>query len=148
MTSGTLTEALVRTLDRAATALGRDRKRPQHLVRGTRGEEAAYFYLRKFGYVMVARNYRSSRRKGEVDLIGFDGDTLCFIEVKTLSKRGFVPAEAQVDAAKQRELRYMARDYLNHRRDEQAYRFDVISVYLPDDAPPEFHLIKNAFPIR
>ena len=62
MTSGTLTQALVRTLDRAATALGRDRKRPQHLIRGTRGEEAAYFYLRKFGYVMVARNYRSSRR--------------------------------------------------------------------------------------
>jgi len=36
------------------------------------GEEEAYFYLRKLGYVMVARNYRSARRQGEIDLIGWE----------------------------------------------------------------------------
>ncbi|MCU1296428.1 MAG: hypothetical protein JWO91_706 [Acidobacteriaceae bacterium] len=34
------------------------------------GEEDAYFYLRRQGYLMVARNFRSSLRRGEIDLIG------------------------------------------------------------------------------
>ena len=54
---------------------------------------------------------RSARRKGEVDLIGWEGDTLCFIEVKTRSSREFRPAEASVDFEKQRELRIMSREY-------------------------------------
>jgi putative endonuclease len=57
--------------------------RPAHQQTGRRGEEAAYFFLRKLGYVMVARNYRTPRRRGEIDLIGWDDDVLCFVEVKT-----------------------------------------------------------------
>ena len=45
-------------------------KGPAHQQTGRRGERDAYFYLRKLGYVMVARNFRSPRRRGEIDLIG------------------------------------------------------------------------------
>ena len=78
---------------------------------GRRGEEEAYFHLRRQGYVMVARNFRSRRRRGEIDLIGWDGDVLCFVEVKTRTSHEVKPAEAAVDEDKRRELAGVARDY-------------------------------------
>ena len=50
---------------------------------GVRGETYAYWYLRRKGYVFVARNYMSRGAKGEIDLIGYDGKTLAFVEVRT-----------------------------------------------------------------
>ncbi len=92
--SGRIVRAAVRALDRLVPAS----KKPGHLQTGKRGEDEAYFYLRKLGYVMVARNWRSPRRKGELDLVGWDGDTLCFVEVKTRTTMDVKPAEAAVDA--------------------------------------------------
>jgi putative endonuclease len=71
--------------------------RPRHQRTGTQGEEDAYFRLRKLGYVMVERNFRSSRSRGEIDLIGWDADVLCFIEVKTRTTFDVKTAEAAVD---------------------------------------------------
>ncbi|HTN73002.1 MAG TPA: YraN family protein, partial [Methylomirabilota bacterium] len=70
---------------------------PEHLQTGRRGEEDAYFELRRHGYVLVARNFRSARCHGEIDLIGWEGDVLCFIEVKTRRSRDVKTAEAAVD---------------------------------------------------
>jgi putative endonuclease len=148
--SGRLVHALARTIERAAVLAGRKRARAQHLLVGESGEETAYFHLRKLGYTMVARNFRSPRRKGEIDLIGWDEGILCFIEVKTRSKAEFVPAEAAVDHDKRRELRYVAREYLRRLHGEKAdppYRFDVVSVYRHQD-PPRVDVIKAAFAIR
>jgi putative endonuclease len=131
-----------------AVLLGRTPARAAHLATGARGEEDAYFHLRELGYVMVARNFRSAKRKGEVDLIGWDNGTLCFIEVKTRSKRDFIPAEAAVDHTKQRELRIMAREYLHRVKGDPPHRFDVVSVYYAASGAPEFELIKAAFSIR
>ncbi len=50
---------------------------------GVRGETYAYWYLRRHGYVLVARNYMSPGMKGEIDLVGYDGRILAFVEVKT-----------------------------------------------------------------
>jgi putative endonuclease len=61
---------------------------------GQRGEQDAYFHLRKLGYTMVVRNFRSPRRRGEIDLIGWEDDVLCFIEVKTRTSRDVKPPEA------------------------------------------------------
>lgn len=144
---GDITKKVLRTLDRAAALLGRGTARAPHLTTGVRGEEEAYFHLRQLGYVMVARNFRSPRRKGEVDLIGWEGDTLCFVEVKTRRSLNFIPAEAAVDRDKQRELRIMAREYAHRLKQPPAYRFDVISVYL-EGAAPQFRLIRNAFAAR
>src|ERR1700752_713440 len=139
MFSGRFTHAAIRCLDWiAGKALPPD-TRPQHQRTGRRGEEDAYFYLRKLGYVMGARNFRSPHQRGEIDLIGWDKDVLCFIEVKTRTTRDMKPAEAAVDAAKQRDLRAMAREYLQRisgktRTAQQAmsYRFDVVTLYLLD----------------
>ena len=154
--SGRLTRLTVRAMDRAAKLVLRSPKQPQHLVTGQRGEELAYFYLRKLGYVIVARNYRSHRRQGEIDLVGWDGDVLCFIEVKTRTTREVKPAEAAVDLAKQRDLRAVAREYLRRNnpkgpgpdgRDAWVSRFDILTIYLLDGSEPEFSLFKNAFAI-
>src|SRR5579862_3793937 len=50
---------------------------------GIRGETYAYWYLRRHGYIVVARNYMRSGVKGEIDMVGYDGSVLAFVEVKT-----------------------------------------------------------------
>lgn len=120
-------------------------QQPAHLVTGHRGEEDAYFYLRRRGYVMVARNFRSPRRKGEIDLIGWDQDVLCFIEVKTRTTHDVKPAEAAVDHPKKKELSAVAREYLRHLPPSCHCRFDVVSVYYEVSNQPTFELFQNAF---
>ena len=147
---GKVVEKLARALDRAAGAVGRDNpaKLPQHLLTGRRGEDAAYFYLRRLGYVMVARNWRSPRHRGELDLVGWDGDVLCFIEVKTRTTRDVKPAEAAVDDEKRRDLGAVARDFRRRLPGEPALRFDVLTVYYDtEDNSPDITLFKNAFPM-
>jgi putative endonuclease len=85
---------------------------PAHLATGRRGELSAFFYLRRQGYVVVARSWRSGRLRGDLDLIAWHGDTLCFIEVKTRTTRDVATAEAAVDEDKRRTLRRLARSYM------------------------------------
>ncbi len=97
---------------------------------------------------MVARNYRSPRRRGEIDPIGWERDVLCFIEVKTRTTREVKPAEAAVDHDKQHELRGVSREYLRHLRGAPTWRFDVVSVcYDERSGRPDMELFKNAFPV-
>ena len=142
-----LTETIVHSLDRLAQKLLPDPDVPEHLRVGKSGEDDAYFYLRKLGYVMVARNVRSPRCDGEIDLIGWQGDTLCFIEVKTRTTHDVKPPEAAVDKRKQHEIALVARDYLRHIARPCQWRFDVISVYYDGHTTrrPTFELFKNAF---
>ena len=142
--SGRLTHATIRALDWLAARTLPPDKGPAHQRTGRRGEEAAYFYLRKLGYVIVSRNFRSPHRRGEIDLIGWDRDVLCFIEVKTRTTRDVKPAEAAVDRDKQHELTAMAREYLRHLPKTCQWRLDIVSVYKPSTAvQPEFELFQN-----
>jgi len=119
--------------------------RPKHQQTGTRGEEAAYFHLRKLGYTMVARNFRSPRCRGEIDLIGWDADVLCFIEVKTRTSRDIKTAEAAVDRYKRREVAQVAREYLRRVPLTCQWRFDIVSVYYANLASrPEIEVFRNA----
>jgi putative endonuclease len=141
-----VTQAIVRGLDRLSSLLLTPENIPDHQRTGRRGEEDAYFHLRKKGYLMVARNFRSPRRRGEIDLIGWHKDVLCFIEVKTRTTHDVKPAEAAVDADKQQELIAMAREYLRHMPDSCQWRFDVVSVYYErHSSQPQFELFQNAF---
>ncbi|HET9697853.1 MAG TPA: YraN family protein [Terriglobales bacterium] len=145
-----ITKLALGLLDRLAqTANSNPDEQPsEHLVIGQRGEEAAYFHLRSLGYVIVARNFRSPRHKGEIDLIGWDRDQLCFIEVKTRTSRELMPAEAAVDLPKQAMLRATARAYLRKIKELPPLRFDVVSVYYESQDPqPDIILFKNAFPV-
>ena len=140
-----VTQTTLRVLDRLGAKRRSQKPLPVHQQVGRRGEEDAYFYLRKLGYVMVARNHRSAGRRGEIDLIGWDSGILCFIEVKTRTSHDVKPAEAAVDHEKRRELAGMARAYLR-RLPEVPWRFDVVSVYYETPpAAPRIELFKNAF---
>jgi putative endonuclease len=100
-----------------------------HYQTGRRGELAAYFYLRRLGYTMVARNFRSPRCHGEIDLIGWDDDVLCFVEVKTRTTLDVKPGSAAVDRRKRRQIAAVAREYLRRFPPSCQWRFDVVSVY-------------------
>jgi putative endonuclease len=143
-----ITQTFLRQLDRLASRK-KSSGTPAHLLTGRRGEEDAYFYLRRKGYLIIARNFRSSRHRGEIDLIGWDKDVLCFIEVKTRTSRDVKPAQAAVDRKKRQDLRIMIRYYLRTlpRRQFPAlpqWRLDVLSVYYDSQATaPTFELFQN-----
>jgi putative endonuclease len=139
------TRLSLRALDSISRFIPGKPSDPRHLT-GRRGEEEAYFHLRQLGYVMVARNYRSPRCRSELDLVGWDGDTLCFVEVKTRKERTFVPAEAAVDPEKQRDLSQVAREFLRKLKSAPPVRFDVVSVYI-GDGNAEIELFRDAFPM-
>ena len=131
----------------AGHGLGR-RGLPAHLATGERGEREALFYLRKLGYTVVARRWKSAKLWGDIDLIGWDGEWLCIIEVKTRGGRDAMAAESAVDREKQDMLRRMARAYLRgfpeKLREAVPVRFDVVSVYLLPTGV-EFELYRGAF---
>jgi putative endonuclease len=130
-------QSTLRVLDwLAACTLPHD-KTPPHQLTGRRGEEAAYFYLRKTGYTIIARNFRSPLCRGEIDLIAWEKDVLCFIEVKTRTTRDVKPGEAAVDRHKRREIAAVVRNYLRRLPAQCQWRFDVVSVnYETNSAAP------------
>jgi putative endonuclease len=151
MFAGRLTQATLRALDWLAARTLSPEDMPAHQRTGRRGEEDAYFYLRRRGYTIIARNYRSPNHRGDLDLVGWDRDVLCFIEVKTRTRRDLKPAEAAVDRDKQRELALVARDFLRHMPSSCQWRFDVLAVYAVyyerGHSRPSFELFQNAFSI-
>ena len=66
-------------------------RRQSRRVMGVRGETFAYCYLRRYGYLIVCRNFRAPGVKGEIDLVGFDGPVLAFVEVKTRTSKPDAP---------------------------------------------------------
>lgn len=94
---------------------------------------------------MVARNFRSPRCHGEIDLIGWEGDVLCFIEVKTRTSQDVKPAEAAVDRHKRREIAEVAREYLRKMPHLCQWRFDIVSVYYDGrNSLPQVEVFRNA----
>lgn len=127
----------------------RNRKKDSSAARGVYGEDTVFFHLRQLGFTVVARQWRRPGYRGELDLVAWEDNTLCFIEVKTRGQRGVVPAEFAVDEDKQRMLKKTAAAYIAHlpremdRRRLQT-RFDVASVYL-DEGPARVDLYRDVF---
>src|SRR3974390_2164813 len=109
-----LTRLVARSLDGASRYFGGSS--PEHLQTARCGEMEAYFYLRSLGYRIVAKNFRTARDHGEIDMIGWDDGVLCFVEVKTHSRTGLVPPEVAVDTAKRSHIRSVARRYVRQLR--------------------------------
>src|SRR5215510_15505730 len=70
---------------------------------GVRGETYAYWYLRRHGYVFVAKNYTPRGIKGELDLIGYDGKTLAFVEVRTRTVKEDAIALPELSVTKEKQ---------------------------------------------
>ena len=136
-------------LERVFSALGSVARRsgtPAHLAVGEEGEDAAFFHLLRAGYTVVARRWSAGNLPGDVDLIAWQGNLLCFLEIKTRTGRDETPAESAVDRHKRHVLRRLARAYLRQLGGpEQQTRFDVISVYLAPGQKPEIQHFENAF---
>jgi putative endonuclease len=111
---------------------------------GREGEERAADFLMGMGYEIIERNYRKSF--GEIDIVARDGETLCFIEVKTRIRDDYGHPFAAVTPSKQRTIRKLASLYLAEQgiRD-QFIRFDVVGVSYPDGVEPSLELLKDAF---
>lgn len=105
------TRLVARSLDADSQLLAN--KEPKHLTTARRGESEAYFRLRKQGYRIVAKNFRTPHNRGEIDLIGWDHGVLCFVEVKTQAQPGLVPPEMAVDAAKKQHILSVAKRYVH-----------------------------------
>lgn len=113
--------------------------------RGIRGETYAYWYLRRHGYTLVARNFRVPGLHGEIDLIGYDAGVLAFVEVKMRGAGPGLPEDA-VTQDKRRVLARIARQFLAARRIPEApCRFDVLAIEAPPRSRPIVRLHKNAF---
>ena len=111
---------------------------------GQRGERAAERYLRKLGYLILARGDRS--KLGELDIIAVEVRTVVFVEVKTRSSHDAGhPADA-VDLHKQRRMTRAARAYIKrHQLEDTACRFDVIAITWHNRKPPLIEHYRNAF---
>ena len=124
----------------------RRRREPPHLATGRRGERAAFFHLRRLDFVVTAQGWRTPKAHGDLDLIAWDNDVLCFVEVKTRTTRAVAPAEAAVDTDKKRMLRKMAHHYLRQLPNRDVpVRFDILSIYLEAGSSAEFTLFRGAF---
>jgi putative endonuclease len=134
-------------LDAVAARRGRRPDLPEHLATGERGEEAAFFFLRRKGFTVVAQRWNDGPLPGDIDLIAWDGDVLCFVEVKTRTSRDVATASLAVDRNKRKTLRKLAGQYLRHLPEtvQPETRFDIVTVYeLPGQAR-QVQLIPAAF---
>jgi putative endonuclease len=137
----------LRALDNAAARRNRLPDLPPHLITGERGEEAAFFHLRGLGMTVVAQRWNDGPLAGDIDLIAWQGETLCFVEVKTRTSRDFATASSAVDRNKRKTLRRLAGQYLRHLPGDvkPETRFDIITVYELPGKPREIQLIPAAF---
>jgi len=131
---------------RAALLQQEERSRSESLDLGARGETLAYWYLRQTGYTVVARNWRARSGAGEIDLVGWEGPVLAFVEVKTRTSEAAGPPEEAVSPNKQKRVIKAAKEYLRQlRRKPVSCRFDVVSVSLHPEDGLQVRLIKDAF---
>jgi putative endonuclease len=121
---------------------------------GVRGETYAYWYLRRHGYVLIARNFTSPGLKGEIDMVGYDGSVLAFVEVKTRTRMDASQKDAALQATpesavnieKRRNISRVAQQFLRARHIESTEcRFDVLAIETRAGQKPSVRLHKGAF---
>jgi len=119
------------------------RRKPKPL--GGQGEDLAVKHLKREGYVILARNVEVGRY--ELDIIAVESDTIAFVEVKTRRDDGYASPEDNVTPQKQRHIRTAAHRWLeDHEKSDVYYRFDIVTVVLPESGEAKVGLIRDAFP--
>jgi putative endonuclease len=112
---------------------------------GRKGENRAAAFLKKKGMRILGRGVAS--RRGEIDLVALDGDTIVFVEVRTRqSLDAGHPAES-VTLEKQARVTRAALAYLKRKRLwNRRTRFDVVAILWPEGVKePQIQHYQNAF---
>lgn len=116
------------------------------MLNGRQGENIAKRFLIKKGYRIIEVNYRC--RIGEIDIIASDDNKICFVEVKTRNSLIYGRPFESVNYFKKNRIRKIAQHFLilNKQYQDLSPRFDVISIYLPQEIKkPQIRFIQNAF---
>lgn len=114
-------------------------------AKGDLGEKIAEEYLKKYGYIILEKNFRT--KIGEIDIIAKDGEYIVFVEVKTRHDNIYgTPGEA-VNSSKQHKIIRTTQLYIMKKNlYKYDLRFDVIEIILNNyNEDPAIKLIKNAF---
>ena len=111
---------------------------------GRRGEDIAQRFLQRAGIAIVDRNYRMASGGGEVDLIGWEADTLVFVEVKSRKTEEHGAPDRAIGSQKQLSLIRAAREYARHAEVPwPKVRFDVVNVVF--STPPAVNHFRDVF---
>ncbi len=121
----------------------RDRDGPSTRERGRAAEELAAGWLEARGFAILARNHAT--RRGEVDLVCREGETLCFVEVRSRAPSGYGTAADSITRRKARRVVAAATDWaLRHGGLDGPVRFDVVAI-TTGPGGPEVELYRGAF---
>ncbi|MCY1499988.1 hypothetical protein D9M68_340250 [compost metagenome] len=109
--------------------------------RGQAAEALARAHLEASGLRLLKQNWLC--RRGELDLVMLDGDTVVFVEVRYRRHAAWGGALESVDARKQARIALAAQHFLQReaRWNKHPCRFDVIAL----GSAPHPEWIKNAF---
>jgi putative endonuclease len=110
---------------------------------GDLAESQARAHLERHGLRLITQNWLC--RRGELDLVMLDGDTVVFVEVRYRRHAAWGGALESVDTRKQARLAAAAAAFLQQqpRWNRHPCRFDVVA--LQPGSPPVLEWIKNAF---
>lgn len=99
---------------------------------GDSGERIAAMFLEQRGYKIIARNWRSPTRIGEMDLIAQDADGLAFVEVRTRRGNAMGTPEESLTPRKRKRLIEIAQEYLQAHEQyaDSAWRIDLVAIEL------------------
>ena len=118
---------------------------------GALGEEAAVKAIKKQGYKVIERNYRT--KMGEIDIIAKDGEYTCFIEVRLRKNNDFGSPADTIDINKQRKIIRTAQYYaVTKKIYDTPMRFDAVLINADAKGGKltniKTEIIKNAFYIN
>src|SRR5687767_1341466 len=114
----------------------------KHIDLGRRGEQFALAYLLQFGFrilatyfaIPVGRNRVGTSIVAEIDIVGYDVDMLCFVDVKARACTWFAEPEVNVNLRKRRRIARAARAYCRMFGLENAgYGYDVLTLVIRED---------------
>jgi len=111
-------------------------------VLGQKGEDLAADYLKKAGYTIRHRNWKSGKR--ELDIVAENNDFIVFVEVKTRNDNYQMHPLSAITPEKQRSIIYAADGYLQKYNINKESRFDVITV-ISGGKMTEIDHIEDAF---
>ena len=112
-------------------------------TRGTRAEQLACDFLRSQGMAIQERNVRYP--VGEIDIIAREGQTLCFVEVRSTSSMQWGGPLVSITDRKRRRMIAAARWYLHDGRIHAIEsRFDVVAIEWRGHVAASVELIRGA----